>query len=76
MSFDSVDGLEELWRLHEQGKLNAVFKDLFVNTQLLKNTKTRMIDLRTRLWKDEYDARKKEINEKRIKPYTLEDKRK
>ena len=48
MSFDSVDGLEELWRLHEQGKLNAVFKDLFVNTQLLKNTKTRMIDLRTK----------------------------
>lgn len=74
VSFDSVDGLEELWRLHEQGKLNAVFKDLFVNTQLLKNTKTRMIDLRTRLWKDEYDACKKEINEKRIKPYTLEDK--
>lgn len=56
--------LDNLWSLHQQKRLTALFQDILVDKATLRAVGASKLTLRAKLWEDEYLACKKELAQK------------
>ncbi|XP_046584225.1 uncharacterized protein LOC124291295 [Haliotis rubra] len=61
VTFDHLEGLESLWRLWEKDKLSALFQELFVTNDTLKQCCVTRLTIRAKMWEDEYVDCKEEM---------------
>ncbi|XP_067666998.1 uncharacterized protein [Haliotis asinina] len=61
VTFDDLEGLDSLWRLWEKDKLSALFQELFVTCDTLKQCCVTRLTIRAKMWEDEYVDCKEEI---------------
>ncbi|XP_046362986.2 uncharacterized protein LOC124139733 isoform X2 [Haliotis rufescens] len=61
VTFDDLEALESLWRLWEKDKLSALFQELFVTKETMKQCAVTRLTIRAKMWEDEYADCKEEL---------------
>jgi len=61
VSFNSVQGLEHLWAAHKSDQLLPVLQQFFITPAVLEAIGARYIEIRCRMWVDEYEDCRKEL---------------
>lgn len=61
VTFNDLEALESLWRLWEKDKLSALFQELFVTKETMKQCAVTRLTIRAKMWEDEYADCKEEL---------------
>ncbi len=71
VTFDSHQALDELWRCYEDGSLGETIASALITPQLLRGARVKFINLRTRMYEDEYVSVKEELELTQTKEISL-----
>ena len=72
VGFDSATALDTCWKEFTADKLGPVFTRMFITPAVLKKVGAKKIQLRTRLYQDEYDKCKTEIMSNKVEHLPVE----
>ena len=61
VGFDTVETLDELWALHKEDKLNSLIQSILITSGDLEAASLKDVTLKTKVWDDEYDVCKEEL---------------
>ena len=62
LGFDFVEALDATWRMYNKSdELAQLMHRLFITDELLKRMRVKFIEIRTRMWEDEYLKCRNEI---------------
>ncbi|KAK7473900.1 hypothetical protein BaRGS_00034889 [Batillaria attramentaria] len=61
VTFDSVTSLDDVWTMSQNRQLSALFQAIFVDKSLLKALGVRKLTVRVRMWPDEVEACREEM---------------
>ncbi|XP_076456821.1 uncharacterized protein LOC143291090 [Babylonia areolata] len=59
--FDSLEALQDLWKLHEGKQLSPLFQSMLVDKALIDSLGVRELTVRVRMWPDELEACREEM---------------
>ena len=54
VGFDHVEALDATWRMYKSEELAQLMHKLFITDELLQRLQVKFIEIRTRMWEDEY----------------------
>ena len=61
MSFNNVQGLHNLWKAHNDEQLLPILQEFFITADVLDVIGASYIEIRSRMWVDEYEDCQKEM---------------
>ncbi|XP_060587348.1 uncharacterized protein LOC132742866 isoform X2 [Ruditapes philippinarum] len=61
VGFDTIEALDELWTMYKEEKLNALIESILITAGDLKAASLKDVTLKTKLWEDEYDVCRQEL---------------
>ncbi|KAH3897464.1 uncharacterized protein LOC127864627 [Dreissena polymorpha] len=64
VGFETLEALDDLWTYHRDGNLNALMHEFLITPRVLEAAEVDKVIMVTKLWDDEYEACKEEIENK------------
>lgn len=61
IGFDNLDALDALWELHKRQKLDSLLHEILTTSEVMEKASVKNITLETKLWYDEYESCKSEL---------------